>query len=155
MVGDGKNRSELQSLAAALGCQDRVEFLGQLTKNEVRAELDKADLFVLPSYSEGLPRAMIEAMARGLPCIGTEVGGIPELLSADSLVPVGNPEALAQKIHTVAQDPARMTDMSAANWRTARSYRSEVLERRREAFYTHLRRETKTWLGRYGTGRDQ
>ena len=65
----------------AKALRDRVRFRGQLTTPvDVRAELDRADLFVLPSRQEGLPRAMIEAMARALPCIGSSVGGIPELL---------------------------------------------------------------------------
>ena len=79
LVGDGKHRPELERRAAALGVSERIEFRGQLASCElVRQELDRADLFVLPSRQEGLPRAMIEAMARGLPCIGSTVGGIPD-----------------------------------------------------------------------------
>src|SRR5262249_10847974 len=60
MVGDGKHRSELEARAAALGLDRRVCFRGQVTAGEaVRAQLDQADLFVLPSYQEGLPRAMV------------------------------------------------------------------------------------------------
>lgn len=80
-VGDGKFRPMLESLAKKNGIGDRVCFRGMLPSGAaVRAELDAADIFVLPSRTEGLPRALIEAMARALPCIGSEVGGIPELL---------------------------------------------------------------------------
>src|SRR6185312_12538370 len=99
IVGDGKYRGALIAQAERLGISDRVDFPGQITAGEpVRNLLDAADLFILPSRSEGLPRALIEAMARGLPCVGTSVGGVPELLGADELVPAGDPGALAAKI---------------------------------------------------------
>jgi glycosyltransferase involved in cell wall biosynthesis len=78
VVGDGKHRPELEALAEYLGISERVRFRGELPAPIVRAELDAADMFVLPSRTEGLPRAMIEAMARGLPCIWTNLGGKPE-----------------------------------------------------------------------------
>ena len=62
----------------------------------VTEQLDAADVFVLPSRQEGLPRAMIEAMARSLPCVGSDVGGISELIP-DWVVPPNDPQALALK----------------------------------------------------------
>ncbi len=98
-LGDGKYRSALEARAAAHGLADRVCFRGQLaTRQAVRDALDQADVFVLPSYQEGLPRAMIEAMARALPCIGSTTGGIPELLPSEYLVAPGDVGALALKI---------------------------------------------------------
>src|SRR5439155_26719861 len=91
IVGDGRFRPELDRLAAELGIREQVCFRGQLPAGEpVRARLDAADLFVLPSRSEGLPRAMVEAMARALPCIGSNVGGILELLAPEDLAPAGD-----------------------------------------------------------------
>ena len=64
LVGDGKHRPELEAQAARLGVGERIHFRGQLTAGDaVRAELDRADVFVLPSFQEGLPRTMVEAMA--------------------------------------------------------------------------------------------
>lgn len=81
LVGDGQYRAELEARSAILGLGPRVSFQGLLPSSEaVREQLDRADIFVLPSHQEGLPKAMVEAMARGLPCIGSTVGGIPELL---------------------------------------------------------------------------
>ena len=81
LVGDGQYRSTLEKQANALEIGDRVKFCGQLPKREdVQKQLDQADIFILPSYQEGLPKAMVEAMARALPCIGSTVGGFPELL---------------------------------------------------------------------------
>ena len=92
-IGKGKHQAEMQRLAKTLGVQEQTQFLGELSVGKaVRDQLDRADLFVMPSRTEGLPRAMIEAMARGLPCIGTSIGGIPELLRPEELVPTNRPD---------------------------------------------------------------
>lgn len=147
LVGDGQYRAELEAQAAARGIEERVCFCGQLPGGEaVLAQLDQADLFVLPSYQEGLPRAMVEAMARALPCIGSTVGGIPELLSADDMVPPGDTAALASKILDVVTDPERMVRMSARNLETAKHYTDEILDEQRLAFYRYIRKYTEAWL---------
>jgi glycosyltransferase involved in cell wall biosynthesis len=147
LVGDGKHRPELERRAAELGVRDQTEFRGQLASRElVRRELDRSDLFVLPSRQEGLPRAMIEAMARGLPCIGSTVGGMPELLQASDLVPPNDARRLARAIRAVVTDPARMAQMSARNLERAREYSPERLARRRGQFYEHVRIRTQEWL---------
>jgi glycosyltransferase involved in cell wall biosynthesis len=147
IVGSGRQRLELESRSATLGLKNRIQFRGQLTTAEsVRGELDRADLFVLPSRQEGLPRAMIEAMARALPCIGSTVGGIPELLPAEDLVPAGDAYALARKIREVIIDPARMARMSARNLRKAREYADATLTDRRQAFYQHVKACNESWL---------
>ena len=147
VVGSGRHQLELEQRAKARGLGDRVCFRGQLTSAvDVRAELDRADLFVLPSRQEGLPRAMIEAMARALPCIGSDVGGIPELLATEDMVGPDDLLALASKIMEVLQQPARMQEMSARNLRKAREYRHDVLSERRRVFYEHIKSATAAWL---------
>ena len=147
VVGDGKHRAELEAQAVALGLGKRVCFRGQLAASDaVRTELDQADLFVLPSYQEGLPKAMVEAMARALPCIGSTVGGIPELLPAEDMVPPGDVAALARKIREIATDPERMARMSARNLEKAKEYRDEILREQRNAFYRYVRERTEAWL---------
>lgn len=147
LVGDGKHRSELETLAVELGLKEQVCFLGQLTVGDaVRAQLDRADIFVLPSYQEGLPRAMVEAMARALPCIGSTVGGIPELLPPEDMVSPGDVAALAAKIREVVTDPKRMAAMSARNLEKAKEYKEEVLRERRISFYRQVREKTEAWL---------
>jgi glycosyltransferase involved in cell wall biosynthesis len=129
--------------------QEHVQFKGQLPAGKaVQAELDNADLFVLPSRTEGLPRAMIEAMARALPCIGSEVGGIRELLTADDMFPPDDVPALAAKIREVVSAHRRMEQMSQRNLAVAGDYREEILWERRRAFYEHVRDETAAWLGK-------
>ncbi len=147
ILGGGRHRRDLERLARRLRVADRVEFTGQLPAGDpVRDQLDRADLFVLPSRGEGLPRAMIEAMARGLPCLGTRVGGIPELLPPDCLVPPGDAAALAERIGALLADPARLAGLSARNLEVAGRYRQDALAGRRREFYAHLRSETERWL---------
>jgi glycosyltransferase involved in cell wall biosynthesis len=140
VVGEGKCRPEIEELAARLGLTGNVRFLGALPAGEpVRAFLDDIDLFVLPSRTEGLPRSLIEAMARGCPCIGSTVGGIPELLPPEDMVPPADSDALARKILEVLGDPNRMERMARRNWEAATEYLPEVLVRRRREFYTKVR----------------
>lgn len=144
MVGDGRFRPELERLTTTLGLQGHVSFLGRLKSGDpVRRQLDKADLFILPSKGEGLPRAMIEAMARGLPCIGTSASGIPELLPAEDLVEPGNVESLAEKIREVSSSPERMAAMAARNLEKSKDYLNDILQKRRNKFYREVREQTE------------
>ena len=141
LVGDGRHRAELEKHAAARKVADAVTFAGALPAGEaVRGVLDRANLFVLPSRTEGLPRALVEAMARGLPCVGSAVGGIPELLPAEDVVPPGDAAALAAKIQAVLADRDRLERMSSRNLEVARQFSEDVLEAQRRAFYEELRR---------------
>ena len=139
LVGDGERRPELERMAHRLGIESRLVFRGRVAAGEaVRRELDRADLFVLPSRQEGLPRALIEAMARGLPCVGSCVGGIPELLPPECLVSPGDARALANCIQRLCADPARPQAVAARNHVKAREYGEEALAPRRDAFYRRL-----------------
>ncbi len=148
IVGDGHYRASLEQLAKQLGISNSVRLTGQLTSAQaVRSVLDDSDLFVLASRTEGLPRAMIEAMARGLPCIGTNVGGIPELLEPDELVAPNDAGALASKIAGTLSRPEHMMQLSARNLEKAGGYRVEILDARRKQFFEHIRNVTEHWLG--------
>lgn len=146
-VGGGKHQRDHERRVQRAGIESRISFLGHISSRQaLQEQLDRSDLFILPSFQEGLPRAMIEAMARGLPCIGSTVGGIPELLPPEDLVPPGDATLLAAKIREVATDPLRMTRMSARNLAKAGDYRDEVLRERRRALYRHVRDCTGQWL---------
>jgi glycosyltransferase involved in cell wall biosynthesis len=148
VVGGGQHLEELRRRAAGLGVLQHVLFRGQVaSREELAAELDRADLFVLPSRQEGLPRALLEAMARGLPCIGSDVGGIPELLPAADLTPANQPVALSRKIAEVLQSPSRLAAMSQRNLTTAQGYSEGELGQRRTAFYQRVRAVTAGWSG--------
>ncbi len=143
LVGEGRLRAQLKAQVARLGLGERVAFTGGLPgAAAVRDALDAADLFVLPSRTEGLPRALVEAMARGLPCLGTTVGGIPELLAPSELVPPNDPAALADALAALAQDPARLTALSRKNIEVARAYHEDALRSTRRAFFEAVRDRT-------------
>jgi glycosyltransferase involved in cell wall biosynthesis len=147
IIGDGRYRSELESRCIKLGLSKNIIFKGQLPAgSRIFKELDQADLFVLPSRQEGLPRALLEAMARGLPCIGSTVGGIPELLTPDTLVVPNNALALAKKIQEVVIQPERLNQMSTDNLEKAKEYQDEVLDDRRNYFYRQIDNITQEWL---------
>jgi glycosyltransferase involved in cell wall biosynthesis len=99
IAGDGPDRAALEQRAVALGVSDRVRFLGH--RQDVPSLLAAADLFVLPSLYEGLPLAVLEAMAAGVPVIATAIGGTDEVVrdgETGMLVPPANPAALAAAI---------------------------------------------------------
>jgi glycosyltransferase involved in cell wall biosynthesis len=149
MIGDGQYRGEMEQRAARLGLGRRVRFAGQIASGDtIKEHLDRSDLFVLPSRAEGLPRAMIEAMARGLPCIGTTAGGTAELLSPEDLVAPNDVAGLAATIGAMAGDPRRMAGASARNLARAREYQYETLRERRQRFYADVRGKTEAWLMR-------
>jgi glycosyltransferase involved in cell wall biosynthesis len=151
VLGDGRYRPVLEAYANRLGLGDRIRFLGPVPPGAaVREQLDGADLFVLPSRADTVPKAMLEAMARGLPCIGSTIGGFPDLLPAEDLVPPGDTVALATKIREIVTDPRRMAAMSARNLTRAQEYREEVLRERRDAFYQHVRAVTARWVAQHG-----
>ena len=80
LVGQGPERPELERLADRLGVSDRVTFTGGLDHDRVRQEYARADVFCLPSFAEGVPVVLMEAMASGLPVVSTRIAGIPELV---------------------------------------------------------------------------
>jgi sugar transferase (PEP-CTERM/EpsH1 system associated) len=115
LVGDGPLRTPLTALAAGLSLGRCVRFLG--FRNDVADLLSKGDLFVLSSVSEGIPLALLEAMAAGLPVVATSVGGVTEVVlpgQTGLLVPPGSPEALARAVLILLRDPATAHRMGQA-----------------------------------------
>jgi glycosyltransferase involved in cell wall biosynthesis len=139
VVGGGALMGELQAQAQSLGISADVEFLGQLDRKGVQRALDRSDLFVLPSLTEGLPRALLEAMARGLAAVATNVGGIPELLPAECLVPPRNAVALARRLREVLATPDALMAMAQRNQEVARTYHDRVQTPIRREFLLAVR----------------
>jgi glycosyltransferase involved in cell wall biosynthesis len=127
LAGGGPLAEVLAAHAAEAGIQDRLEFLGTVSHEDLLAGLSSGrwDAAVLPSVVtasgelEGIPVSLVEAMAAGLPVVGTETGGIPELLrdGAGILVPPGNPEALADALQELAGDVSLRARLGAAGRR--------------------------------------
>ena len=107
IAGDGPERGSLEHLIAELGLSERVVLLGSKTQDQVRELLLKAAIKVLPSRSEGIPVALMEAMALKVPIISTRIMGIPELIEdgvSGFLVPSDDVDALADRMHTLLTD---------------------------------------------------
>lgn len=118
IVGEGQCRAGLTAQAQSLGVADRVRFLGH--RDDVPAVLAEADLFVLPSRSEAFPNSVMEAMAAGLPVVGSAVGGIPELVDdgrTGYLVPPGEPGPLADALIGLMDHPDRAAEFGRAGRR--------------------------------------
>lgn len=107
VVGDGCDRTLLEQLASQLGLDEQVEFLGYRSQREVRQYLQTSDLFVLPSFAEGVPVSLMEAMAAGVPVISTRIAGISELVEdghSGYLVAPGNGQQLAERVYRLWAD---------------------------------------------------
>jgi glycosyltransferase involved in cell wall biosynthesis len=109
-AGDGQLRGPLQEAARRLGVERQVRFVGQVPREDVPAYLTACDLLALPSRSEGLPHAVLEAMAFGLPVVASAVGGVPEVVQdgvTGALVPPEDPAALADALSPLLAEPDR------------------------------------------------
>lgn len=117
LVGDGPLRGSLGEQARRLGLTEPVTFAGPVGQDRISDFYHRADVFVLPSFSEGLPVVLMEAMASGLPVIASRITGIPELVrdGLDGLlVPPGNTDELAAAIRNLAADPKRRRAFAAS-----------------------------------------
>jgi len=118
LVGDGELREEIEILLHAYGLADRVRITGWISSADVREEIFASRALVLPSFAEGLPVALMEAMALRRPVISTYIAGIPELVRPGEhgwLVPAGDVEALVEAMETCFDSPAAtVTSMGEA-----------------------------------------
>ena len=129
----------LGNYAKELGVEKQVVFAGFLNRQQLSDMLDECDLFVLPTRAEGLPRVIIEAMAKGMPCVSTRVSGNHELLSADYLVDYDDVEGLANSIKQLVTDASAYEKASQENFQNSLQYEASLLEVRRDEFYKKLK----------------
>lgn len=110
IIGDGPYRRKLEQLAEELNLKEQVIFWGELNLEEIRLIFSRTTVFVNPSYSEGLPRSVLEAGAAGLPIAASDVGGTKEILIDENhglLFPPGQIELLAEKIKILLNDQSK------------------------------------------------
>ncbi|ARI76258.1 glycosyltransferase family 4 protein [Halobacillus mangrovi] len=139
-IGDGSKRKYYEQMAHENGVGDFVTFTGLLPSGEkVREFLLKGDIFVFPTKAEGLPRAIIEAMAVGLPVLSTPVNGIPELLPETNMFDPYDVNGFVNKLKFLFKNVSQLEEMSKENLNTAEKYVNEKLSIRRKNYYRKLR----------------
>jgi glycosyltransferase involved in cell wall biosynthesis len=140
VAGDGPLRAELEAQSQAAGLGERVWFLG--TRDDAVELFSVFDVFVLPSVIEGMSNALLEAMARGVPVVATQVGGNSEVVvdgETGFLVPAADPDRMATAITKLLQAPELAHEMGAAGKRRiVEHYGIDVMVRRIEALYEGL-----------------
>jgi colanic acid/amylovoran biosynthesis glycosyltransferase len=141
LVGDGEDRGRIEAMIAERGLAAGVTLKGALSHAHARQALRQADLFVLASFAEGLPVALMEAMSMEIACISTYVAGIPELIRHEQdglLVPASSVEALAQAMRDLIDNPGyrhtlaasgRMRALSLHNLSQNAAEQASVIER--------------------------
>jgi glycosyltransferase involved in cell wall biosynthesis len=124
IVGEGAQGDDLKRLAAELGVGDRVDFVGSQTPRQVSSWMRRAKLFVLPSLEEGLGVVLLESLASGTPCLGSDVGGIPDVVTPDvgRLVPPADPHALAAAMLNLLSSPEAWNTLSQNARQRAQTY---------------------------------
>lgn len=106
-VGDGPDREKLEAFSLQHGLTEQLTFLGKINHDQVQVLQREADIFVLPSFAEGIPIVLMEAMASGTPCVTTHITGIPELFTHNDdglLVRPGNATQLADALEALIND---------------------------------------------------
>jgi glycosyltransferase involved in cell wall biosynthesis len=138
VIGDGSQFKALKEQAQKI--KSKVNFLGAITdRDKLFKSISNADLFVIPSHTEGMPRSLLESMAIGIPCIGTNVGGIPEVLNADYLAPPKDPQALAELIKCVSLDTQLRKRMGTENLQIIKKrYSKESMDKQKSLFWGEL-----------------
>jgi glycosyltransferase involved in cell wall biosynthesis len=148
LVGEGELRPQLERIAAELGIRDCVEFLG--LRRDIISLLQQAWGFVLPSRWEGMPNALLEAMACGLPCVATKVSGSEDIIIDGInglLVEPEQPAELAQALRRVIEDQNFAQQLAQAGRTTVlRDYQLSTIAKRCLALYRHLLTQEKPAL---------
>jgi glycosyltransferase involved in cell wall biosynthesis len=143
LVGDGPDRAALAALAARLGVADRVVLAGAVdgVAGGLLDYLAAADACAAPSRNEGMGRALVEAMALGVPVVGAAVGGVPEVVGSDEagrLVPSEDPAALAAALVELGEDPRLRRKLGEAAQSRAERFSTTVAEARLLDLYAGL-----------------
>jgi glycosyltransferase involved in cell wall biosynthesis len=125
----------IEEKAQDLGVQEHIRLMGGLPHAKVFDWLDKIDIYVQPSYQEGLCRSIVEAMSRACPVIATDVGGNYELVDREWLVPAGDADALALSMQRMIDHPELAAEQGRRNFEKTKEFDKRILDAKRDAFY--------------------
>lgn len=141
----GGNAEPFKEIARRLGLSEITYFCGTLPGgNPVLNWLDDIDLYIQPSLTEGLPRALIEAMSRGCPALGSTAGGIPELLDESCLHKPGDSKALSEMIIKSVNNHEWLKQQARRNFFTALDYTKEKIDKARYDFWSEFAQYVKS-----------
>ena len=138
LVGDGVERSRLEGLSKKLDLNGCIQFVGQVQQERIPTLLQQADLFALPSLSEGFPVVILEAMATGLPIVATNVGGIPDILEEGVdgyLVNAKRPAEVADRMLVLLRNDKLREEISVNNREKAKLYTWDIVAGKVEKEY--------------------
>lgn len=140
LVGQG-NPEKIMSLAQKLGVVDQVEIVGTIHKDEVFNFFRNIDLYIHPSRQEGLPRAVVEALSVACPILGSNTGGIPELIDPNMIFRPGNINEITRKILRLTNE--ELAIQAKTNFEKAKKYENKILNERRTKFYKEFLAENQ------------
>lgn len=141
ILGTGKLQKEYETYAQQLNISNQIIFDGRLSsKKDINLWFDNLDIYIQPSRTEGLPRALIEAMSRGLPAIATNVGGIPELLDQKFIIEANSPSILSDKLKVLLLSQQLRYEQGSLNYETAKEYDAVLIKERRKEFWGNVRK---------------
>lgn len=143
VLGNGteQSRKYWYDYAGKYGVKERLHFCDALPSvQDVFLWLDKIDVFVLPTRSEGLCRVVVEAMSRACPCFATNICTMPELLLGECLHSLDDDETLATQILSCVEDREKMKALAKRNFEKAQEYRWDILKQRRDSFLAEYKR---------------
>ncbi len=134
LVGSG-NQNFLKGIAKKNGVEEQIKFISGLPHEKIFQWLDTIDIYIQPSRVEGLPRALIEAMSRGLPVIGTNVGGIPEVIEKPYLIT--NSRGKVNEIVDILENLSKenMIEQAKRNYKYIQKFERKKLQCIRDMFY--------------------
>jgi len=145
----GGDATQWRCLGADLGVSQQVRFRGTVPSGQpVFDWLDSVDLYIQPSFQEGLPRSLVEAMSRGCPALGSTAGGIPELLAGDCLHKPGDAKTLSRQIEHAVQSADWRVGQAVRNFEVAERYERARLDAIRDEFWGEFFLSAKAGCGR-------
>lgn len=139
LIGDGDFSPQTKQLVNSLNMGDSIIKIGKLSdRNDIFMHLRNSDIFVFPSYSEGMPRTLLEAMVNGCVCITSDLPGCREVLSSDVLVPIKDSDALYDKLKDFLSDYEKMNIQKKRNFERSKDFSAENVNKIRLGFYKKL-----------------
>lgn len=142
LVGNG-DQSYLKKIIHKYNLENQVHFLGELPLEKIYENIDLIDIYIQPSLQEGLPRAVIEAMSRGCPCLGSNTAGTPELLDNECIFKRKSVEAIIQAIIKMTQ--SNMKIYATNNFNKSKLYLEKKLNKKRNDYFNMIYKDLKNY----------